>query len=313
MDFNGLIRHYYLRHGANDADIRINFIEKTHREQQSHAMALRLRKGLKEIAGRFKANIKIVEIPPGPPVIATLVAEIHGRTLGQNYDMLMAAAPRVEGLMKEIKGVVDVDDTLLAPEEKKHFMTDRTKAALNNIADVHIARVLQGMVAGSEPASLRQGNQVNPPYIQLQLPKKQRALATDLDQLMIKGAMGEGVFLSELGAFQTGVIDQPIYHKDLQPVVHVFGDTAGLPPPEAVMELENKVTEHEAFLSAMLAAWPITLDPIFSGLAWALIFGIAVSTFFTLIVVPMVYFMAYGGKSDRNSNGKNGLKSEGVS
>ena len=101
VDFNGLIRHYYLRHGANDADIRINFIEKTHREQQSHAMALRLRKGLKKIARRFNANIKIVEIPPGPPVIATLVAEIHGRRLGQSYDTLMAAAPRVEGLMKE--------------------------------------------------------------------------------------------------------------------------------------------------------------------------------------------------------------------
>jgi len=454
VDFNGLIRHYYLRHGANDADIRINFIEKSHREQQSHAMALRLRKGLEKIARRFNANMKIVEIPPGPPVIATLVAEIHGRHLGQNYDTLVAAAPGVENLMEGIKGVVDVDDTLVAPKEKKHFMTDRTKSALNGIADVHIAQVLRGMVAGSKPATLRQGNQVNPPYVQLQLPRKERALSTDLDQLMIKGAMGEGVFLSELGAFQTGVIDQPIYHKDLQPVVYVFGDTAGLPPPEAVIELEDKVGGNEALdavdvvwtgegewhitvqvfrdlgiafavavmgiyilllyqtgsyllpaiqlialplsiigivpgfwllnlvsaqpvdgwqnptyftatamigmialsgiatrnailliefverrrkegeglveslleagalrtrpivltsLGAMLAAWPITLDPIFSGLAWALIFGIAVSTFFTLIVVPMVYFMAYGGKSDRNSNGKHGLKTEGVS
>jgi len=439
VDFNGLIRHYYLRHGANDADIRINFIEKTHRKQQSHAMALRLRKGLKTIARRFNANIKIVEIPPGPPVIATLVAEIRGRTLGQPYDTLMAAAPKVEGLMNQVEGVVDVDDTLVAPEQKQRFLTDRTKAALNHIADVHIARVLSGMVAGSRPASLRQGNQVNPPYIQLQLPKKDRALGTDLDQVMVKGARGEGVFLSELGAFETGTIDQPIYHKDLQPLVYVFGDTAGLPPPEAVIMLEGKVDEDAALdgvdvvwtgegewhitvqvfrdlgiafavaimgiyilllyqtqsyllpaiqlialplsiigivpgfwllnlvssqpvdgwqnptyftatamigmialagiatrnailliefverrrkegvalveslleagalrtrpiiltsLAAMLAAWPITLDPIFSGLAWALIFGISVSTFFTLIVVPMVYFMAYGRKAN---------------
>jgi len=454
VDFNGLIRHYYLRHGANDADIRINFIEKTHREQQSHPMALRLRNGLEKIARRFDANIKIVEIPPGPPVIATLVAEIHGRTLGQPYHTLMAAAPKVERLMKDVEGVVDVDDILVAPKQKTRFLTDRTKASLNNIADAHIAEVLSGMVSGSKPASLRQGNQVNPPYIQLQLPKKERSLGTDLDQLMIKGATGEGVFLSELGAFEKGTIDQPIYHKDLQSVVYVFGDTAGLPPPEAVMMLEDKVGEDAALkdvqvvwtgegewhitvqvfrdlgiafavavmgiyilllyqtqsyllpaiqlialplsiigivpgfwllnlvsaqpvdgwqnptyftatamigmialsgiatrnailliefverrrkegeglveslleagalrtrpiiltsLGAMLAAWPITLDPIFSGLAWALIFGIAVSTFFTLIVVPMVYFMAYGGKSDLNSSKKNGLKTEGAS
>ena len=454
VDFNGLIRHYYLRHGANDADIRINFIEKAHREQQSHPMALRLRNGLKEIARHFNANIKIVEIPPGPPVIATLVAEIHGRTLGQPYDKLMAAAPRVEHLMDKIEGVVDVDDTLLAPEKKTRFLTDRTKASLNRISDAHTAETLQGMVLGTEPGSLRLGNQVNPPYIQLRLPRRERAIETDLNQLMITGAAGEGVFLSELGSFKKGIIDQPVYHKDLQPVVYVFGDTAGLPPPEAVMMLEDRITKDSelqdvnvvwtgegewhitvqvfrdlgiAFavavlgiyilllyqtqsyllpaiqlialplsvigiipgfwllnlltghsvdgwnnpiyftatamigmialsgiatrnailliefvekrrkegeglveslleagalrtrpivltsLGAMLAAWPITLDPIFSGLAWALIFGIAVSTFFTLIVVPMVYFMAYGGKSDRDSNGKHGLKTEGVS
>jgi multidrug efflux pump subunit AcrB len=441
VDFNGLIRHYYLRHGANDADIRINFIEKTHRQQQSHPMALRLRNGIKGIARHFDANIKIVETPPGPPVIATLVAEIHGRTLGQPYGELMEAAPKVEHLMGEIQGVVDVDDTLLASEKKTRFLTDRTKAALNSITDAHIADALQGMVLGTRPASLRLGNQVNPPYIELRLPKKERALKTDLNQLMIKGATGEGVFLSELGSFKEGVIDQPIYHKDLQPVVYVFGDTAGLPPPEAVLMLEDKIKNDPGLkdvdvvwsgegewhitvqvfrdlgiafavavmgiyilllyqtqsyllpaiqlialplsiigivpgfwllnvltdrpvdgwndptyftatamigmialagiatrnsilliefvekrrkegenvveslleagalrtrpiiltsLGAMLAAWPITLDPIFSGLAWALIFGIAVSTFFTLIVVPMVYFMAYAKKFGRN-------------
>ena len=446
VDFNGLIRHYYLRHGSNDADIRINFIEKAHREQQSHPMALRLRNGLKEIALRFDANIKIVEIPPGPPVIATLVAEIHGRTLGQPYDKLVAAAPKVEHLMGGIEGIVDVDDTLLAPEHKTRFLTDRMKASLNYVTDAHVAATLQGMVRGADPASLRLGNQVNPPYIRLRLPRQERALNKDLNQLMVTGGAGAGVFLSELGSFKEGVIDQPIYHKDLQSVVYVFGDTAGLPPPEAVMMLEDRVqkdpdlddvhvvwtgegewhitvqvfrdlgiafavavmgiyilllyqtqsyllpaiqlialplsiigiipgfwllnllTSHPVdgwgnptyftatamigmialsgiatrnailliefvekrrregediedslleagalrtrpiiltSLGAMLAAWPITLDPIFSGLAWALIFGIAVSTFFTLIVVPMVYFMAYGkkeGMSDLPSN-----------
>lgn len=446
VDFNGLVRHYYLRQEANDADIRIKFIEKKHRAQQSHAIALRLRDGLKNIARRYGANIKIVEIPPGPPVIATLVAEIYGRTIGQSYEDLIEAAPRVEGLMKQIQGVVDVDDTPLAPERKAVFRVDRLKTALSGIADTQIAETLQGTVMGAATGALRLGNQVNPPPIMLRFPRKDRSLQQTLDQLMIKGTTGAGVFLCELGSFNNEIIEQPVYHKNLRPVVYVFGDTAGLPPAEAIFMLEDKVQRDSnlqgvkvnwtgegewhitlqvfrdlsiAFgvavlgiyilllyqtqsyllpviqlialplsiigiipgfwllnvltarpvagwanpiyftatamigmialsgiatrnsilliefveerkkegkplirslieagalrtrpiiltsLSAMLAAWPITLDPIFSGLAWALIFGVAVSTFFTLIIVPMVYYMVYGKKFEEGTQGEN--------
>jgi len=437
VDFNGLVRHYYLRHGANVADIRVNLIGKKTRAQQSHAIALRLRDALQKIAAAHKANIKIVETPPGPPVIATLVAEIYKGSMTQSYEDLAAGARQVRRLMEGTHGVVDIDDTLVAPERKDVFRVDRTKTALNGISDRQIAETLQGTVLGTAPGSLRIPNEVHPVKIKLRLPRKDRALRMDLDRLMVIGSGGQGVFLSELGAFDEGTIEQPVYHKDLREVVYVFGDTAGLPPPDAIFALEDKVAETQelndvhvvwsgegewnitlrvfrdlgiAFgvailgiyilllyqtqsyllpaiqlialplsvigiipgfwllnvvtghtvggwenpvyftatamigmialsgiatrnsilliefveqrkaeghplvlslieagalrtrpilltsLAAMLAAWPITLDPIFSGLAWALIFGITVSTFFTLIVVPMVYYMAYGKK-----------------
>lgn len=437
MDFNGLVRHYYLRQGANVADIRFNFIGKKYRSQQSHAIGLRLRNDLKSIAERYGANIKIVESPPGPPVISTLVAEVYGR-IGQPYAELAQAAGRGRRLMEETPGVVDVDDVLVAPESKAVFRVDREKAALHGISELQIAGALQGTVDGSRVGALRLDTEVNPVHIMLRLPRADRARQEDLLQIMMRGQNGEGVFLSELGRFHDTVIDQPVYHKNLTPVVYVFGETAGLPPPEAVLALEDKVGDEPTLdgfrivwsgegewditlrvfrdlgiafgvavlgiyillmyqtqsyllpaiqlialplsvigilpgfwilnlltghtvggwenpvyftaaamigmialagiatrnsilliefveaqkaegkplivslieagalrtrpilltsLAAMLAAWPITLDPIFSGLAWALIFGIAVSTFFTLIVVPVVYYMAYGGRS----------------
>jgi multidrug efflux pump subunit AcrB len=437
VDFNGLVRHYYLRRGSNVGEVRVNLVEKKRRSQQSHAMTLRLRNDLKRIADRHGANIKIVEIPPGPPVIATLVAEIHGES-GRPYEELVRAGKTVGRLMEETPGVVDVDDVLVAPQRRIVFKVDRMKAALNGISQQQIAGALQGMVMGTGAGSLHVESEVYPTVVKLRLPREDMALRADLEQLMIKGAGGESVFLSDLGSFEEEVIDQPIYHKNLRPVVYVFGETAGLPPPEAVLALEDKVeqtreldgvqviwsgegewditlrvfrdlgiafgvavlgiyilllyqtqsyvlpaiqlialplsvigilpgfwllnviTGHPVggwqdpvyftatamigmialagiatrnsilliefveerikegkpllralieagalrtrpiFLTsfaAMLAAWPITLDPIFSGLAWALIFGITVSTFFTLIVVPLVYYMAYGNEN----------------
>lgn len=436
MDFNGLVRHYYQRQGPFMADLRVNLVGKKKRSQQSHAIGLRLRNDLTQIASRFNANIKIVEPPPGPPVISTIVAEVYGR-IGQPYGEQAEAAKRVRRHFESTPAVVDVDDILIAAQRKAVFKVDRAKAALNGVADQAVADMLQGMVFGKTPGSLRLDNQVLPLYIKLQLPREERALEAGLQGLTVQGRNG-GVFLSDLGKFEWETIDQPIYHKNLKPVVYVFGETAGLPPPEAIFELESKTASDPALkgfdlvwsgegewditlrvfrdlgiafgiavlgiyilllyqtqsyllpaiqlialplsvigilpgfwilnlvaggkvggwenpvyftatamigmialagiatrnsilliefleerkkagmpvehsiieagalrtrpifltsLAAMLAAWPITLDPIFSGLAWALIFGITVSTVFTLVVVPLVYFMAYGKES----------------
>lgn len=434
MDFNGLVRHYYLRQGPHVADIRFNLIEKKKRAQQSHAIGLRLRKDLQEIARAYGANIKIVEVPPGPPVISTLVAEVYG-PLGTPYESLARAARKVRSYMEKMDGVVDVDDVLVAGQPKLTFRVDHAKAALHGIQAQPLVETLQAAVPGLAPSSLRLEDQVNPVRIRMRLPRRERDLEAHLGQLFVRGMFGQGVLLGELGRFEPSQIEQPIYHKNLQPVVYVFGETAGLPPPEAVLALSKEVKQDQelkdfriewagegewevtlrvfrdlgiAFgvaimgiyilllyqtgsyllpaiqlialplsvigilpgfwllnalsggpvggwanpvyftatamigmialagiatrnsilliefveerkkegkpivrslleagalrtrpialtsLAAMLGAWPITLDPIFSGLAWALIFGLAVSTLFTLVVVPMVYFMAYG-------------------
>jgi len=434
IDFNGLVRHYYLRQGGNVADVRFNLVAKKRRAQQSHALALRVRNDLVAIAARHGANIKIVESPPGPPVISTLVAEVYGAA-DQSYEELADGARAVRRLMEQTPKVVDVDDMLVAPQVRQRFIVDRTKAALNGISEAQIAQLLGGAVQGARPASLRLDDQVDPVWITLRLPRDERSHAGRLGQLMVRGVGGEAVPLAELGRFEETRIDQPIYHKNLRRVAYVFGDTAGLPPPVAVFQLSDKVRKEPALrdftvkwagegeweitvrvfrdlgiafavavlgiyvlllyqtqsyllpaiqlvalpltvigimpgfwllnvltakdvdgwsdpvyftatamigiialsgiatrnaillvefveerkkegkpllsslleagalrtrpilltsFAAMLAAWPITLDPIFSGLAWALIFGLLVSTLFTLVVVPMIYFMAYG-------------------
>jgi multidrug efflux pump subunit AcrB len=433
IDFNGLVRHYYLRQGGNVADVRFNLVAKKRRAQQSHAIALRVRNDLQAIAKRHGANIKIVESPPGPPVISTLVAEVYG-SAGQSYDELAAGARQVRRFMEQTPNVVDVDDILVAPQARQRFVVDCTKAALNGISESQIAQLLGGAVEGAKSASLRLDDQVNPVWIALRLPRDERSHVSRLGQLMVRGVGGEAAPLAELGRFEETKIDQPIYHKNLRRVVYVFGDTAGLPPPVAVFQLSDKVRREPALsnytvkwggegeweitvrvfrdlgiafavavlgiyvlllyqtqsyllpaiqlvalpltvigimpgfwllnvliakdvdgwrdpvyftatamigiialsgiatrnailliefveerkkegkplvnslleagalrtrpilltsFAAMLAAWPITLDPIFSGLAWSLIFGLLVSTLFTLVVVPMIYFMAY--------------------
>jgi multidrug efflux pump subunit AcrB len=434
VDFSGLIRHYYLRRGGNVADVRFNLANKKLRAQQSHAMALRLRPDLEALARQYGAAIQVLEMPPGPPVIDTLAAEVYAKE-GQSYDQTVAAAARVRHLMEQTPGVVDIDDISVAPQTKVVFEVDRAKATLHGISAQQIAGVLGAAGAGAPVSSLRKDEEVNPLRIVLQLPRAQRSRTTQLEQFTVRGMTGEAVLLAELGRFTETRIDQPIYHKNLKPVVYVFGDTAGLPPGEAVLTLSDKVRQEPALagyrvywagegewevtlrvfrdlgaafavavlgiyvlllyqtqsfllpaiqlvslplsvigimpgfwllnllvgekvagytnpvyftatamigiialagiatrnaillvefveernkegkplkqslieagalrtrailltsLAAMLGAWPITLDPIFSGLAWALIFGLLVSTLFTLVVVPMIYYMAYG-------------------
>ncbi|SPJ15891.1 Acriflavin resistance protein (fragment) [Syntrophobacter sp. SbD2] len=247
------MRHYYLRQGPRFAEVRVNLVDKKRREYQSHALTLRIRSDLQAVALRHGANIKIVEVPPGPPVIATIVAEIHG-SLGEPYEQITESAKIVRHLMEGTPGIVDVDDTLVAPQQKITFKIDRAKAALNGISGQQIAEALQGTVLGASPSSLRVDNEVHPVNIQLRLPREGRALQADLKQVMISGSNGERVFLAELGTFADETIDQPIYHKNLNPVVYVFGETAGIPPPDAVLTLAGKV-EHSPELKGVNVIW----------------------------------------------------------
>ncbi len=199
MDFNGLVRHYYLRQGDNVADIRIDLAGKKNRSQQSHAIGLRLRNDLQAIAERHGARMKIVETPPGPPVIASVVAEVYGQS-DDRYDDLLLAADTLRARLAGEPGVVDVDDIREAPQEKLVFVTDTEKAALNGISADQIARTLQSVLEGATVGLVRDETERNPLRIELRVPVDRRTSITDLSRVQVKGDPGQLVPLAELGA-----------------------------------------------------------------------------------------------------------------
>jgi len=436
MDFNGMVRHYYFRNEPNMADIRVNLVHKDYRVQQSHTIALRLRKDLETIAQAHRVNLKFVELPPGPPVISTLVAEVYGRA-DTPYSVLLDTSKEIQRRLVDERNVVDIDDTSETSRDRLEFRLDKEKAALHGVTTEQVVQTLQFALSGSRPARVHEETERKPLEVRLVLPRIQRSGAPELSRIFVKGMAGELVPLAELGRFESVPEDQPIYHKDLERVAYVFAEMAGRAPGEAVLNqliLEKKephaqdirvtwsgegewqitldvfrdlglafagalvaiyillVIETASFLmpliimlaipltmigimpgfyilnvfftepaggfanpifftatamigmialagivvrnsillidfilealrqgrplrdallesgavrlrpilltagTTLLGNWVITLDPIFSGLAWSIIFGIFASTAFTLLVIPVVYNLVYGGK-----------------
>ncbi len=434
MDFNGMVRHYYLRQGSHLADIRVNLALKSRRDQQSHAIVLRLRNDLTDIAQRNNAKIQVVEVPPGPPVLATIVTEIYG-TPDKSYDELIAAAGHIKRIMGQEPNVVDIDDMTAMPHERIDFIVDREKAALNGVSTQAIIHALKIAVGGDFPATVHAPDERQPLKVKLILPRKSRSSMSALTQIPISGADGKLVPLAELVEIDRTANARTIYHKNLDRVVYVVSEVAGRAPVESILgmqkslsgnplpagiraewagegewkitlrvfrdmgiafaaalvgiyilmtmqtnsflmpvlimmaipltligimpgfwllnlisgkmvggyndmvfltatsmigmialggivirnslvliefiqdALKNDVPVKEAILQSgelrmrpilltaattALGAWPITLDPIFSGLAWALIFGLFASTLFTLLVIPVTYYALYG-------------------
>jgi multidrug efflux pump subunit AcrB len=444
MDFNGLVRHYYLREGQNLADIRVNLLHRDHREMDSHSLILRIRNAVEKVAKQTGANIKLVEVPPGPPVLSTLVAEVYGEP-HHSYEDLISAAQVIKARLPEEAGVVDIDDTAETHQRRVFFRVDREKAGMNGISTQDIVNTLRMALSGMRAGEVHVPGEQNELSIVLRLPRDQRSDVALLKKLILKGGTGQSVQLGELGIFEENVYDKTIYHKNQERVVYVVAEMAGRGPAYAVLSLQkyfkknplpkgirvdwrgegewkitldvfrdlgiafsvallaiyvllvyemgsyllpvivmlsipltligimpgfwilnlftshpvggfdnpvfftatamigmialggivvrnaiilidfikNSVTQgksvEEAIIESgavrlrpivlttfttMLGAWPITLDPIFSGLAWALIFGLFVSTAFTLVVIPTAYYIVYGKKpaTDISSN-----------
>jgi len=459
MDFNGLVRHYYLRQSPYQGDIRVILADKKQRVQQSHALGLRVRDDLTAIAAANGVNLKIVESPPGPPVLATIVAEVSGRP-DQKHDDLRRAATTVAERLANEPGVVDVKSTVESDQQRRVFVAERDKAAINGVSDEDLSRTLAVALGGQAVAAADSSADRNSLAIVLRLPESERSSLEDLSRLYVAGKNGRVIPLSELGAWHEELVDQTIYHKNLRPVQYVFAEAAGRAPADAVLDIEAdrdraasaaqqtpvegrtffdngggipwsvadgidvtfsgegewKITldvfrdlglafaaalvaiyillvhETGSFLlpviimlaipltilgimpgfwllnqigtrsaggyadpvfftatamigmialagivtrdaiilvdfihhalakgrslfdaimesrvvrlrpilltagAAMLGAWPITLDPIFSGLAWSLIFGLFASTVFTLFVIPVSYWLLYANK-----------------
>jgi len=442
IDFNGLVRHYYLRKGPHMADIRVNLVHKDNRVQQSHEIVLRLRNDLEKIATQYGVNMKIVEMPPGPPVLSTIVTELYCDP-GVPYDDMIEASRKIKQLMAEEPFVVDIDDTTETRRSRIDFILDKEKAALHCVPAKNIIETLRMAISGVSPAAVHIPEERQPLLIRIILPRVQRSGIVALSQIPIQTRNGKTIPLAELVEIVAVPENQPIYHKNLDRVVYVMSEMAGRAPAEAILDMQARLAKNPlpkgihaqwagegewkitirvfrdmgiAFAAALLGiyilliiqtnsffmpllimmaipltligampgfwllniltgstiggfdnpvfftatgmigmialggivirnslvliefieealnkgldfkeailqsgairmrpilltamttalgAWPITLDPIFSGLAWTLIFGLFASTIFTLIIIPVTYYALYKGRTLKQSN-----------
>ncbi len=222
INFNGLVRHYDLRAGSHVADLQVNLRHKDDRDEQSHAIATRIRPGVQLIAARHGAAVKVVEVPPGPPVLSTLVAEVYG----PNEEARIALARQIRDIFTTTDGVVDVDWLVEAPQPKLVFTVDREKAALHGIPAVHVARTLRLATGGENAGVLHASDEVEPVAIRLELPRVMRSSVADLSALRLASMAGALVPLSELVQVEETTREASRFRKNLKPVVYVTADVA---------------------------------------------------------------------------------------
>ena len=236
--FVGMVRHSFLRESAEQIDLQVNLVAKGDRKAQSHAIATRVRPALEAIAWPRGGRLKVVEIPPGPPVLDTLVAEVYGRSAAER-DRL---AGEVLAAFRSTKGVVDVDSSLAATSPKLALRLDAEKAALHGVAPAAVIQTLAAAGAGASLGSFHVERGAAQVPVVLQLAPAQRARLEDLLQLTVPGRRGL-VPLSELVRVEEGRVDPPVFHKNLLPLSYVFGDLAGEieSPVYALAELNRKL------------------------------------------------------------------------
>jgi multidrug efflux pump subunit AcrB len=250
IDFNGMVRRYYQRSGPHMADLRITLVDKADRKHQSHAVVLRLREVLAPL-NQGLARIKVVEAPPGPPVISTLVAEVHADTLISYQAQRDAAASVMDRLALE-PHVVEVDSTVEHPQQRLRFVTDKQKAALSGVATEDINDTLTLANEGRTAGYLQLERETTPLPIELRLAPEDRASLSDFRRLKVKGRPGivqesspQGldsaarplISIGELGEFKQQWADQAIHRKDLKPVVYVTAEISGRTPAEVIADV----------------------------------------------------------------------------
>jgi multidrug efflux pump subunit AcrB len=239
FNFNGLVRHYFLRRSPYMADLQVNLSNKHDRDAQSHDIAKRVRPALVEIARKRGARVKVVEIPPGPPVLDTMVAEIYGPTAESRQEV----AHTVRGLFEDTVGVVDVHDSMEAERERILVSLDREKAGLKGIPAAAAVETLAGPGAGRDVARLDVPRSREPVPVRVQLSAADRASRERRLSLRVDSPMGGQVAIGELARIETTPEPQPLVRKDLKPVVYVMGDLAGEreSPVYAILDLNERI------------------------------------------------------------------------
>jgi multidrug efflux pump subunit AcrB len=254
FNFNGLVRHYFMHRGANVADVQINLVPKNERKAQSHDIAKRVRPRVAEIAKKFGARVAVAEVPPGPPVLQTLVAEIYGPTEENRLKM----AQKVIDIFHSTPGVVDTDWYIEADQPKVEFVIDKEKAALNGISAETISQTLKIAVGGESVDLLHVPREKEDVNIVLQLPLASRSNPEELLALRVRsgdanalpepsiaGAAAPLVPLRELVTVKQTITDKSIYHKNLMPVTYVIGDVAGVveSPVYAILKMNDALAK----------------------------------------------------------------------
>jgi multidrug efflux pump subunit AcrB len=251
INFNGLVRHYYMRQAKNMGDIQVNLVPKDERKAQSHDIAKKVRAAVQQIAMRYNANAKIVEIPPGPPVLSTLVAEIYGPSQEQQ----IALAKQVKKVFEETPGVVDVDWMVEDDQKVYDLVVNKERAAFRGVSAEQIAQTLRMSLAGMDVGVLHTEKDLEPVTIQVRLPQSDRTSMKDLSGIFVQSQgmgtlttrlrAGEMIPLSELVTVEEKIQDKSIYRKDLRRVVYVTADVAGATesPVYAMLDMDKKIAK----------------------------------------------------------------------
>ncbi len=222
INFNGLVRQYYFRQSPALGDIQVNLVDKHHRSDQSHTIASRVRPVLQDIAKKYQASVKVVEVPPGPPVLSPIVAEIYGPTSQGR----LAVSKSVREAFEKTPGIVDIDDSSVAKAPKQFLVIDRRKASLMGVSQQAIVTTLRAGLAGENAAYIHDQSKYPAPT-QIRLPENKQDSLNELLKLTVRNSQREAVPLSQLVTIVDADREQVIYRKDLLPVSYVIADTAG--------------------------------------------------------------------------------------
>ncbi|MDX1398895.1 MAG: efflux RND transporter permease subunit, partial [Oceanospirillum sp.] len=223
INFNGLVRQYYLRTDPHSGDIQVNFVDKGERDRKSHDIALSMREPLQAIGERYNANVKVVEVPPGPPVIAPIVAEVYG----PNQEAMAETAKALRARLEQTDSIVDVDDMIEAPAQKYLLQVDRHKASLLGVPQASIVSAITAALGGEDISYLHESHQKYALPIRLELNEADKSNLQQFLTLKVRSMSGDLVALSEVVHLVDAQWEKTIYHKDLLPVTFVTADMAG--------------------------------------------------------------------------------------
>lgn len=239
ITFNGLVRHYDLRGGSNMADIQVNLLHKADRDLQSHDIAKKVRPEIQKIAQKYHANVKVIEVPPGPPVLSTLVAEVYG----PDYDKQIRVAEQVKDILENTADVVDVDWMVEGQQTEYRLEIDKEKAMLNGVLPVQIVQNLTLVLQEYPISNLYDAQSIDNIGIVLALQDKDKTNLQAIQNLKIKNRHGNVIPISDLVTVRTDTLQKTIYRKDQKRVVYVLADMAGAleSPVYAILGMDEKL------------------------------------------------------------------------